>query len=264
MNILKMGPLAMWLYNQLIPLRDINRNIKIAREKGDNEKEREYILKATQKWGKNLMDHAKVDLRVTGRENVPEGAVLFVGNHQSYLDIPVTCAAITNKQFGFIAKKELAKIPKYGEWMLNIRSLFIDRENPRESIRTIEKGISYIRDGFSMVVYPEGTRSKGATPGEFKKGSLKLATKPGVPIVPITISGSYHIFEEKGALKKGQRVDFYIHPPVNTAGISRQEESELNEKIEKIIIDKLMEFNLEKGEITNKQYEEFLMKRGEQ
>lgn len=261
MKILKNIPLATWMYGQLNLLKEANKKIDEARAKEDFEEERKEILKATTQWGTNVRNKFKVDLRVSGTENIPEGPVLFVGNHQGYMDIPITCAAIKTKQFGFIAKEELSKIPGYGQWMLNIRSLFIKRDDPRASLRTFEKGIEYIKNGFSLVIYPEGTRAKGPLPGCFKKGSLRLATKPGVPIVPITISGSYLVFEEKERIAKNQRVDFIIHEPINTAGISKKEEAEMYDKIEDIIVGKLMELNLEKNIITEAQYDEYIKNR---
>ncbi len=261
MKVFRNIPFVFFMYGQLPLLKEIDRKRESAKRAGDFEEERKQILEATSMWGKNVVDKFGVDLRVSGRDNVPEGAVLFVGNHQGYGDIPLTCAAITNKQFGFIAKEQLSKIPKYGKWMSNIRSLFIKRDDARASLRTVEKGIEYIKQGFSLIIYPEGTRAKGPVPGEFKKGTLRLATKPGVPIVPVTMSGSYHVFEEKGMIQKNQRVDIVIHPPIQTAGISRKEESALYEKVENIIVGKLMELNLEKGEISEKEYKEYLRKK---
>ena len=80
----------------------------------------------------------------------------------------------------------------------------------------------------------------GPDPGRFHKGSLKLATKPGVPIVPISINGSYKMFEEEGYLK-GARIDVIVHEPIETKNLSRDEERELNDKVEKIIVDGVRE-----------------------
>ena len=139
MKVFRNIPFVFFMYGQLPLLKEIDRKRENAKRAGDFEEERKQILEATSMWGKNVVDKFRVDLRVSGRDNVPEGAVLFVGNHQGYGDIPLTCAAITNKQFGFIAKEQLSKIPKYGKWMSNIRSLFIKRDDARASLRTVEK-----------------------------------------------------------------------------------------------------------------------------
>lgn len=218
-------------------LKPYKKGIEEARAAGDLVKEREEILKATSTWGAKVFDMFGSKLNIQGIENLPdEGPVVFVGNHQGYADIISYCAAFRKFQFGFIAKDELSKIPLYGEWIRRIRSVFIERDDARASLEAINTGIKYIEDGFSLVIFPEGTRSKGPVPGEFKKGSLKLATKPGVPIIPVSLNGSYKMFEENGYLKAAE-IDILVHPPIETKGLSRKEEKELNEIVEKIILD---------------------------
>lgn len=219
-----------------------NRNeIEAAKAAGDFEKEREYILKATSLWGPMVMEMFGSTVNVKGLENLPDkGPVVMVGNHQGYADIFAYCAAFRNFQFGFVAKEDLASIPLYGEWIRRIRSVFIKRNDSRAALKAISEGIEYIENGFSLVIFPEGTRSKGPVPGPFQKGALKLATKPGVPIVPISLNGSYKMFEEKGYLK-GAQIDIIVHKPIETKDITRQEEKELSDKVEKIITDGVRE-----------------------
>lgn len=230
----------------IIPLIKIKNSLKFPdkykadiekyRREGNTEKEKEFILKASSVWGKNIIDIFSIDLTVNGRENLPEkGPVVYVSNHQGYGDIPVCCAALDKIQFGFIAKDNLFKIPVFGKWMLRIRSLSMDREDIRAAMRAIEEGVSYIKQGFSLLIFPEGTRSRGGRVKEFKKGSLKLATKPGVPVVPITIDGSYRIYEEKGKVVNNAKVAITIHPAIPTAGMSKTEQNQLAERVQHII-----------------------------
>lgn len=231
-----------WMYFNLKYLRKYHYYIKKFRDSGDSEAERVEILKATTTWGGGIMKKLNIKLNISGLENIPQGPVVFVSNHQGYGDIPVYGAAITTKQFGFIAKDDLAKIPVFGEWIRDIRSVFIERSDPRASLKAIEQGIELLNQGYSLVIFPEGTRSKGTNMGEFKKGSLRLATKPGVPVVPITINGTYKMFEEKGYTQPAT-VDFYIHPAIETKDLPKSESNNLAEKVEKIIKDKLYEMN---------------------
>ena len=224
-----------WMYFNLRHLRPYHFHIKKYRDINDYEKEREQILNSTLAWGDHIVKKFKIDLKVTGLENVPEGPVLFVSNHQGYADIPVYCAAIRNKQIGFVAKNTLGKIPVFGEWIRDIRSVFIERDDPRSSLKTMEQGAEFLRNGFSLVIYPEGTRSRGPVPGEFIKGALRLGIKAEVPIVPVTLNGTYHLYEEMGYPKPGAAVRFHVHPAIETKGLSKAEANALLEKVEEII-----------------------------
>lgn len=237
MNIIANIPGFAKLIHCLKYLNKHKKDIETAKVTGDIEKEKESILAATSLWGPTVFKMFDSKVNVEGLENLPEeGPVVFVGNHQGYADIIAYCAAFTKFQFGFIAKDELRKVPLYGPWIERIRSVFIERDDPRASLKAINKGIEYIEQGFSMVIFPEGTRSKGPNAGEFKKGSLKLATKPGVPIIPVSLNGSYKFFEETGRITPSE-VDILVHPMIETKGLDRKEEKALNEKVEKIILD---------------------------
>jgi len=232
---------AFWMYFNLRHLRPFHFKIKEYRDSGDYEKEREQILNSTTTWGLGIMKKYKITLNVSGLENTPEGPVLFVSNHQGYADIPVYCAVFTMKQLGFVAKNSLGKIPVFGEWIRDIRSVFIERDDARSSLKTMEEGAELLKKGFSLVIFPEGRRSRGPEMAEFKKGSLRLATKSGVPIVPVTSNGTYYVYEEKGYVQPGAVVDFHIHPPIETKGLSKAEQNGLAEKVEETIRTKLAE-----------------------
>lgn len=237
MKILPNIPAA---FRLLLDVKFFNKNkkkIDRARSSGDYEEERRLILESTSAFGQMVMDQFGCDLHIHGKENIPDkGPVVIMSNHQGYADIPVCFAVFTKFQIGFIAKKYLTKAPLLGTWMPRIRSVFIENDDPREALKAISEGIRFINDGFSMVICPEGTRSKGPKMGPFMKGAVKLATKPGVPIVPISINGTYHMFEETG-IARGARIDVIVHEPIETAAISRREERGLSDKVEQIIRD---------------------------
>ena len=243
MNIFRMiGPGA-WLITSLRFLSKFRNGIDHNRNIGDQVEERKQILNATSTWGPKLVEHFDVNLEVEGLENIPEGTVLFVANHQGYSDIVAFCAAVKTKQFGFVAKQVLGKIPLYGPWILRIRSILIEREDARGAVKVINEGIELLKNGYSLVVFPEGTRSLSDEMAHFKKGSLKLATKAEVPVVPVTLSGSWRVFEEKGYIQKGITVRFFAHPPIDTKGLTRIEGIELAENVDAIIRNKLEEWN---------------------
>ncbi len=245
-KIYKLICFAFWMYFNLRHLRYFHFRIKKYRDSGEYEKEREQILNSTSTWGRGIMEKYKISLNVSGLENIPEGPVLFVSNHQGYADIPVFCAVITMKQIGFVAKTSLGKIPVFGEWIRDIRSVFIERDDARSSLKTMEEGINLLNKGFSLIIYPEGSRSRGPQMREFKKGSLRLATKSGVPIVPVTLDGTYNVFEKKGYVEPGAAVDFHIHPAIETKGLSKAEQNGLAERVEAIVRTQLEEIQSNK------------------
>ncbi|KXG74997.1 lysophospholipid acyltransferase family protein [Thermotalea metallivorans] len=216
----------------LLKVQFLNRQNRI------NERD-EITHRTAQRWARMLVNLSGSQIKVMGEENVPkEGAVLFVSNHQSNFDIPILLGFI-HKPKSFIAKKELSRIPILSTWMKYMQCVFIDREDARQSLKAINRGAELLKEGYSQVIFPEGTRSADGRLGEFKPGSLKLALKANVPIVPVTIKGAYHIMP-KGQLKiQPAQVEVIISPPIQVGNISAKESGELAEKVRKVIGEKL-------------------------
>ena len=233
-NSLKNIPFLIKLGFFMVTIKGLHHSIRRCRAEGNIEEEISEIRKAEDAWGSFLCDNVGVKLRVSGLENVPDGPVVFVSNHQSYLDIPTFFKAIPHKQLGFVAKKELTKMPIFGSWILDIRGVYIERDDLRATLKAFDQAAEFLSQGFSMVIFPEGTRSRKSEIGEFKKGSIRLATKAGVPIVPVSFDGTYRGYEETGAVRP-TTVDFVIHPAIETKGMSKQETAELSDVVEEII-----------------------------
>ena len=142
---------------------------------------------------------AGIKVTVLGQEHVPlDQAVLYILNHRSIFDIVLTYARCPGRT-GYIAKKELAKIPLLNLWMKWVYCLFLDRTDIREGLKTILTAIDYVKSGISIAVFPEGTRGRLADEAEllpFHEGSFKVAVKTGCPIIPVCISHSSAIFED--------------------------------------------------------------------
>ena len=137
-------------------------------------------------------------LEVIGEENVPKDcAVLYIGNHRSFFDVLITYARCPRRT-GYVSKMELKKFPLLRDWMNNLHCLFLDRTNLKAGMQMILTGIQKIKDGISICIFPEGTRSKGEKELpmlEFHEGSFKMAQKTNCPIVPMAMVNTCEIFE---------------------------------------------------------------------
>jgi 1-acyl-sn-glycerol-3-phosphate acyltransferase len=186
-------------------------------------------------WSRSLLDISGSEITVEGEEKIPyDETVLFVSNHQGNFDIPIL-AGFIKKPKAFMGKKELEKIPFMSKWMEHMQCIFMDRNNPRESLKAIKEGSLKLKEGYSMVIFPEGTRSPDGNLQEFKQGAFKLATKSKVPIVPITINGSNKIME-KGSLKvKPAKVKLVVSDPIYMTEEYIKDTKLLAEKVKTVI-----------------------------
>lgn len=198
-----------------------------------------YAHEVTTKWALKRLNHSGATVIVHGKENIPtDQNVVFMSNHQSNFDIALFMSHVDAPK-GFISKIEMAKVPLLKEWMESIHCVFMDRSTLKGAASAIVEGIKLIKSGYSLVIFPEGTRSKGDQMTEFKAGSFKLATKPKVPIVPVTINGSYKLLEGNGNRIKAGTVEVYIHPAIETATLTKDELNELPTRVQNIIGSKL-------------------------
>jgi len=174
-------------------------------------------------WAKLLLFISGIRVSVTGLENITKGKqYIFATNHQSYFDILALLSFIP-VPFAFIMKEELMAIPLLGKAMQSAGYLGISREDPRKAIHGINKAIEKVKQGFSLVIFPEGTRSLDGKLNEFKRGAFNLALKTKLDIVPVAIDGSFRIVK-KGRLyiNKGS-FKLKILPPIPTSSISKKE-----------------------------------------
>jgi 1-acyl-sn-glycerol-3-phosphate acyltransferase len=242
MNVIRSLPFLAWGVSSMVHLSKLKKLIDSARAEGRWSDEQEYIRQAQNYWGPGALRALRGSLAAERMDRIPDGPVLFVSNHQGNADIAVFMAAVTMKQHGFVAKKELEDIPYFGKWVPRIRSLMIERDDPRAALRSFREGEEWLRQGFSLVLFPEGTRSRSDAMGEFKRGGLRMATRAGLPVVPVSLSGSWRLFEEMG-YPQPWTVRFYVHEPILTAALSREEIAGLHDRVETVIRAKVNEWN---------------------
>lgn len=184
-------------------------------------------------------------VNVIGRENIPDDrAVLYVGNHRSYFDIVIGYTLIKG-QCGFVAKKEMEKIPLLSIYMKYLHCLFLDRENIKEGLKTILVGIDKIKNGISVWIFPEGTRNKAEQETDlldFKEGSMKMAEKTKCPIIPVAIHNTADIFEKHMPRIKRPEVTFRFGEPIDIASLDKEQKKFLGAYTRGRIIEMLEEF----------------------
>jgi 1-acyl-sn-glycerol-3-phosphate acyltransferase len=141
-------------------------------------------------WGRGIMRIGGWKVRVEGLEYLPAGGAILAANHQSLVDIPLFLAALP-REVRFLAKRELGRIPLFGYAMAKAGNLFIDREDPRDAVYLVREATARMDRGQMVVIFPEGTRSRDGTIGEFKPGAFYLARKTGAPLLPVLIDGGH-------------------------------------------------------------------------
>ena len=167
-----------------------------------------------------------------GLDKVPrDEAVLYVSNHRSIFDVVLIYANMF-RPTGIVAKKEMKKIPILSWWMMRMHCRFMDRNDMKQSLKVILECIEEAKKDLSVLIFPEGTRSKGVSELDmlpFKEGSFKIATKAGIKIIPVAISGSRDIFERQFPRIRSGRVRITYGDPVDPAGMDREQLKRIGE-----------------------------------
>lgn len=217
-------------YNANIPTFDrLRKEDKI-------EEERDLILREQKRWIESISSKLNITYEIEGEENIPDhGPIMIYSNHQSFADIFAALYLMRNHfQIGFIAKDEWRKIKILADAIEYTRSIFLLRGSGRDAINTIKQTSDYLQQGFSLLIYPEGTRSKSSKMGTFKNGAFKFAQRGKVPILPITVDGGYKMFEEKGSFQPCH-IKITAHPLVHFEQMDKRQQTEAALQIEEVI-----------------------------
>jgi 1-acyl-sn-glycerol-3-phosphate acyltransferase len=193
-------------------------------------------------WARILLISAGIKLEVMGREKIQSGeSYIVVANHQSQMDIPVVMVAIP-LPLKFMAKKELFVVPFLGWGMKAVGMLKIDRGNTKQAVSTLKDAENLIRlHQLSILAFPEGTRSLDGKMKPFKKGAFVLAINTGLPILPVSISGTRKISQKGKKRIRSGRVKVVIHQPLPIAETEYENRSNLADRTHQIISEGLNE-----------------------
>jgi 1-acyl-sn-glycerol-3-phosphate acyltransferase len=188
-------------------------------------------------WCKLIVWTCGIDVDLRGVENLRPGqSYIVISNHLSNFDIWCTMATLP-ATIRFIAKKELLRVPVFGQALAMSDHIVIDRQRPEEAIETINAAAARSPGGVCILFYAEGTRSPDGRVHEFKKGGVTLALRSGLPILPLSTSGTRK-FLPKGCLviRPGGRVKIVIDSPIETAGLPVEAREELNQRVRERVI----------------------------
>ncbi len=194
--------------------------------------------RATRAWASWLLKAAGVRVVVHGGDDLASGTPrVFIANHVSWFDIPSMIHALPS--YGFVAKRELENIPLFGAAARAVGVIYIDRENRKAAIGAYEDAVSKVRDGQSVLVYPEGTRGDRYALRPFKKGPFVLAVSSGAQIVPVVIHGTIEV-NPRGSFRATPGV-VHVHmlEPVRTEGLTYDDREALSERVRQRMADLL-------------------------
>ena len=188
-------------------------------------------------WAKFILAASNISVTVKGLSNLKlKGSYIYMPNHVSNFDIPVLQAYLP-VQFRWLAKAELFKIPIFGYAMKRAGYISINRFDRKSAIQSLNKAAEIIRNGTSVIIFPEGTRSQNQNIQSFKKGGFVLAVDSGVPIIPVIIHGTWRIMQKKQILVRPGNVVLEIKKPINTLDYTRETKGDLMEKVRNIVMD---------------------------
>lgn len=187
-------------------------------------------------WAKIIIWVTGVKVSIKGLENININyPYVYAMNHQSYFDIFAILSALP-VQFKWMAKKQLFYIPFLGWAMRNCNYIPVDRKKPKSAHKALKKALEFINQGYSIIIFPEGTRSKDGYIGPFKTGGIVLALRSNKPIVPVTIIGTRYVLPKGGHFIRSGHVKVIIDKPIPTEGYKEAEKEKLANILRDVIV----------------------------
>ena len=196
------------------------------------------LHKIARLWGKSILVVSRIKVSVKGLSNIdPASPYIYMANHQSNFDIPVLLGHLT-VQFRWLAKMELFKIPIFGRAMRKAGYISIDRYHRESAFESLKVAANKIKGGVSVLIFPEGTRSRDGNIRPFKKGGFVMAIDSGVPIVPVVITGTRAIMPKGKFRVYPGHVRMVIHQPIGTSTYTRETKEALMESVRRVMCEK--------------------------
>ena len=177
---------------------------------------------------------------VIGRENIPPGVCLFAANHTSNADAPAIVGAIP-RRVAIFGRKSLFDIPIVGAAFKLAKFVPVDREDRDAALNSVKEAVRYIREGYSFLVYPEGTRSPDGRLRRFKKGSFVMAIEAGIPVVPVACAGAHRIMKKNSLIVRPGKVTVRFGKPIDASAYTIEQRAELAQRVHDAVAAELPE-----------------------
>jgi 1-acyl-sn-glycerol-3-phosphate acyltransferase len=194
------------------------------------------VYRINQLWAWLILRFGGISLKVCGLGNIdPARQYIFIVNHQSNMDIPVLVQSLIRFQLRWIAKKELLWVPLFGWAMWATKHITVDRLDPLDAVKSLERAKERLAAGLSIAIFPEGTRSCDGKLLRFKKGGFLLAVQSRTPIVPVAIKGSGNILPPGGWKLRSGVIQVFVDKPIAVDGYRVGKLQPLTEAVRGII-----------------------------
>ena len=177
---------------------------------------------------------AKIKVRVEGLENIPPSVCIFAANHISNVD-PIAFVPAIPRRVSVLLKSELFRIPILSTAMRLAKFVPVDRADKEAAVASVNVALGVLKEGLSLAVYPEGTRSPDGRLKPFKKGTFALAIEAGAPIVPVSISGAQHLMRKGEWTMRSGEIVVRFGPPVDASQYTMERRMELLARVEELV-----------------------------
>ena len=193
------------------------------------------VHKVARIWARGILFVSRIKVTVNGLANIdPTQSYVYMSNHQSNFDIPVLLAYLP-VQFRWLAKAELFKIPIFGRAMRGAGYVKIDRFNQEAAFESLNEAARKMKNGVSIMIFPEGTRSRDGNIRSFKKGGFIMALDAAVPIVPVVLKGTWTIMDKNSLRINTGEVSLNIETPIATTDYTRENKDDLIKSVRAVI-----------------------------
>jgi len=197
---------------------------------------RMFNWKASRSWAWLVSKGMGLSTTLIGAEHLAEGqSYIIVPNHQGNADIVALLMSMP-RPFGWVVKESLLRVPLFGRVLASSGAISINRSDSRRAVEQLNKGIEQLKDGWSILIYPEGTRTSDGNLQPFKKGAFRLAISTGIPLLPVTVNGAFQILPKNTFNVRSGRVRITIGEPIQTQGLTQEDLPELMEATRQAIL----------------------------